>query len=111
MDYFLGHADDFPLWTYLNAVVLNMFIPTPEGLWEIQGPLVAKAAQNLQASIPRAINAFTAGEIVGNVIQPFWALPLLGICGLSMRNIMGYCIAAFLILSVIWVLCITFLPI
>lgn len=103
-------ATTLPLWTYLNAAVLNMFIPTPEGLWEIQGPLVAQAAQGLQASIPRAINAFTAGEIIGNVIQPFWALPLLGICGLSMRHIMGYCISAFLILSVVWVLCVTFIP-
>jgi short-chain fatty acids transporter len=95
----------------LNAAVLNFFVPSPEGLWEIKGPLVVKAAQTLQVSIPRAINAFTAGETIGNVIQPFWALPLLGICGLSMRHIMGYCLMAFVILSAIWILCVTFLPV
>jgi short-chain fatty acids transporter len=97
-----------PLWTYLNAAVLNLFIPTPEGLWEVQGALVAKAAQSLQVPIPRVINAFTAGEIVGNLIQPLWALPLLGICGLSIRHIMGYCLTAFGILSIVWILCVTF---
>jgi len=24
------------------------------------------------------------------MIQPFWALPLLGLCGLSARDVMGY---------------------
>ncbi len=97
-----------PLWTYLNAAVLNLFIPTPEGLWELQAALVGKAAQSLQVSIPRVVNAFTAGEIVGNLIQPLWALPLLGICGLSIRQIMGYCLTAFGILSAVWILCVTF---
>jgi short-chain fatty acids transporter len=101
----------FPIWAYLNAAILNLFVPSPEGLWEIQGPLVVKAAQTLQISIPRAINAFTAGETIGNVIQPFWALPLLGICGLSMRHIMGYCLMSFVILSMVWILCVTFLPV
>ncbi len=28
------------------------------------------------------------------MIQPFWALPLLGIVGLGARDIMGYCLIA-----------------
>ena len=34
--------------------------------------------------------AFSAGEVLTNVIQPFWALPLLGATGTEMRTIMGY---------------------
>ena len=104
-------AATYPLWVYLDAVLLNLFVPTSEGIWEIQGSLIIKTAQGLSASIPRAISAFTAGESIGNLIQPFWAIPLLGICGLSMRNIMGYCLLAFFVLSLIWILCVTFLPI
>jgi short-chain fatty acids transporter len=100
----------YPLWVYLDAVLVNLFVPTSEGIWEIQGSLIIKTAQSLGASIPRAINAFTAGEVIGNLIQPFWAIPLLGICGLTMRDIMGYCLSAFFLLSLIWILCITFLP-
>lgn len=103
-------AATYPLWVYLDAAVVNLFVPTSEGIWEIQGSLVIKTAQGLSASIPRAISAFTAGEIIGNLIQPFWAIPLLGICGLSMRDIMGYCLLAFILLSLLWILGVTFLP-
>ena len=30
------------------------------------------------------------GDSWTNMIQPFWALPLLGLAGLSARDIMGY---------------------
>jgi short-chain fatty acids transporter len=101
----------FPFWVFIDAAFVNFFVPTSGGIWEIQGPAVIEAAQGLNLHIPRAIKAFTAGEIIGNVIQPFWAIPLLGVCGLSMRHIMGYCLMAFFVLSMIWVLCLTFWPI
>jgi short-chain fatty acids transporter len=37
------------------------------------------------------------GEQTANMIQPFWALPLLAIAGLGVRDIMGYCVLTFLI--------------
>ncbi len=107
----LSSAATYPILVYLDAALVNLFVPTSEGLWEIQGPLMVKTAQALQTSIPRAINAFTAGELIGNVMHPFWALPLLGICGLSIRDIMGYCLMAFCVLSLVWILCVTYLPI
>lgn len=100
----------YPLWVYLDAAFINLFVPTSEGIWGIQGSFVIKAAQDLNVTIPRAISAFTAGEVIGNLIQPFWAIPLLGICGLSMRNIMGYCLLAFILLSLLWLLCVTLFP-
>lgn len=38
----------------------------------------------------RTIMAFTWGDGWTNQIQPFWALPLLGVAGLAARDIMGY---------------------
>jgi short-chain fatty acids transporter len=35
------------------------------------------------------------------MIQPFWALPALGVAGLGARNIMGYCLMALLVSGVI----------
>jgi len=37
------------------------------------------------------------GEQTGNMVQPFWALPILAIAGLSIRDIMGYCVMTFLL--------------
>ena len=36
-----------------------------------------------------------------NMIQPFWALPALGIAGLSARDIMGYCIITLLFSGIV----------
>jgi short-chain fatty acids transporter len=101
----------YPLRVYVEAALVNFFIPTSPGLWEVQGALVVKTAQALQTGIPNAVNAFTAGEIIGNVIQPFWTIPILGICRLSLRDILGYNLLAFGVLSVIWIFCVTFLPV
>jgi len=32
-----------------------------------------------------------------DIIQPFWAIPLLSMARLSFRDIMGYCIVIFLV--------------
>jgi short-chain fatty acids transporter len=101
----------YPTLLFLHAVVLNLFAPASGSAWEIQGPLTAKAAQTLEMALPRAVQAFSAGETAGNVIHPFWTIPLMGICGLSVRDIMGYCLMAFVLLSAIWILCVNLLPV
>ncbi len=101
----------YPSLIYFHAVLLNLFAPTSGGAWEVQGPLAAKAAQTLEIHMARVILAFSSGEMTGNVIHPFWTIPLMGICGLSVRDIMGYCLMAFVILSAIWILCLNLLPI
>ena len=104
-------ALSYPAFVYLATLVVNLFAPTAQGIWEVQGALVIQGAQMLGASVPRALLALSAGETIGNVIHPFWAIPLMGICGLSMRDIMGYCLVALGMLSLIWIVCLTFVPI
>jgi short-chain fatty acids transporter len=41
------------------------------------------------------------GDQWTNMIQPFWALPVLGIAGLSIRDIMGYAGVLFLFSGVV----------
>ncbi|WP_367112014.1 TIGR00366 family protein, partial [uncultured Psychrobacter sp.] len=41
------------------------------------------------------------GDAWTNMIQPFWALPLLGIAGLDARAIMGYCLIVLAVSGVI----------
>ncbi len=88
----ISNAHTFPLFTFLSAGLVNIFIPSGGGQWAIQGPIVVKAAQTLGADIPQTIMAFAWGDGWTNQIQPFWALPLLGVAGLSARDIMGYCV-------------------
>ncbi|MBE9638402.1 short-chain fatty acid transporter [Salipiger mangrovisoli] len=80
----------FPLLTFLSAGLVNFFIPSGGGQWAIQGPIMMEAAAALGADPAQTIMAFTWGDGWTNQIQPFWALPLLGVAGLSARDIMGY---------------------
>jgi short-chain fatty acids transporter len=46
--------------------------------------------------------AFSYGDAWTNMLQPFWALPLLGIMGLRAKDIIGYTAMVFL-LMLLWV--------
>lgn len=99
----------FPAITFISSFVLNFFIPSSGGIWMVQGPVMIEAATNLGVSAATTVNAFTAGEVVGNIIQPFWAIPMLGLAGLRMKDVMGYCIVFSVVISIIFIVALTLL--
>lgn len=101
----------FPMLAFLSAGLVNIFIPSGGGQWAIQGPVMLNAAQSIGADIPQTIMAFAWGDAWTNQIQPFWALPLLGVAGLNARSIMGYCLVWLLITGVLIVLLFTLLAV
>ena len=86
-----------PFWTYISSLVITLFIPSGGGHWAVQGPFVLPAAKQLHASMPGTTMAVVMGESVANMIQPFFALPLLAIAGIPMRRMMGFMVITFLI--------------
>lgn len=90
----------FPLLTFFSAGLVNFFIPSGGGQWAIQGPIMMEAAAAIGADPAQTIMAFTWGDGWTNQIQPFWALPLLGVAGLAARDIMGYCLVWLMISGV-----------
>lgn len=85
-------ADTFPLLAFLSAGVVNVFVPSGGGQWALQGPIMLPAGQALGVAPEVTAMAIAWGDAWTNMIQPFWALPLLGIVGLGARDIMGYCL-------------------
>lgn len=81
-----------PFVSFLSAGVLNIFIPSGGGQWAVQGPILVEAAQSLNANISNVVVGFIWGDTLTNLIQPFWALPVLAIAGLKARDIMGFCV-------------------
>jgi short-chain fatty acids transporter len=55
------------------------------------------AAIKLQVDPAMTAMATAMGEQTANMIQPFWALPLLAIARLGLKDIMGYCAIALII--------------
>lgn len=99
----------FPFFTYLSAGIVNFFVPSGGGQWAVQGPIVMPAAQALGVPLGKAAMAIAWGDAWTNMVQPFWALPLLGIAGLGIRDIMGYCVVALIWSGIITSLVLIFL--
>ena len=80
----------FPVFTFLSAGIVNFFVPSGGGQWAVQGPIIMPAAAELGVEAGRAAMAIAWGDQWTNMIQPFWALPALGVAGLKAKDIMGY---------------------
>ena len=82
----------FPLFTFLSAGIVNFFVPSGGGQWAVQGPIMMPAGLEIGVPAAKTAMAIAWGDAWTNMIQPFWALPALGIAGLSAKDIMGYCV-------------------
>jgi short-chain fatty acids transporter len=86
-----------PFWSFISSNVITLFVPSGGGHWVVQGPFMIPAAQHLGVDPAMTAMATAMGEQTANMIQPFWALPLLAIAGLGIRDIMGYCVIALVV--------------
>lgn len=91
----------FPLFTFLSAGIVNFFVPSGGGQWAVQGPIMMPAGLNIGVAPAKTAMAIAWGDAWTNMIQPFWALPALGIAGLSAKDIMGYCVITLLFSGVV----------
>lgn len=87
----------FPLFTFIAGGVINFFVPSGGGQWIVQGPINIPAGAALGVDPAKVAMSIAYGDQWTNMIQPFWALPLLGIAKLGVRDIMGYCV-----MTLIW---------
>ncbi|WP_198471467.1 short-chain fatty acid transporter [Acetomicrobium sp. S15 = DSM 107314] len=94
-------ANTLPLFTFWSAGILNIFIPSGGGQWAVQGPIMMQAAHEIGASSAKVAMALAWGDSWTNQIQPFWALPLLAIANLGIRDIMGYCLMNAILVGII----------
>ncbi|REJ23006.1 MAG: short-chain fatty acid transporter [Bacillaceae bacterium] len=81
-----------PYLSFLSAGLINIFVPSGGGQWAVQGPIMIQAAMELGADPAKTAMGVAWGDAWTNMIQPFWALPILAIAGLHIRDIMGFCI-------------------
>lgn len=79
-----------PVYTFFSAGLVNIFVPSGGGQWAIQGPVILESAVKLGVPLNKAIMAFAYGDQITNMLQPFWALPLLAITRLKAREILPY---------------------
>ena len=92
-----------PLLTFLSSAVVNLFIPSGGGQWAVQGPIAMSAAVESGVDPGKMVMAVAYGDQLTNMLQPFWALPLLAITGVRARDIVGYT-AMIMVVAGAWML-------
>jgi len=105
-DFFVSIATEttLPIFTFFSAGLVNIFVPSGGGQWAIQGPIVVESALKLGVPLPKAIMALAYGDQITNMLQPFWALPLLGITKLKAKEILPYTLILMIVGITVYVL-------
>jgi short-chain fatty acids transporter len=91
----------YPLFVTWYSGVLNYLIPSGGAKWAVEAPYVLQAAQTMGASVPATVLAYAWGDMLTDIVQPFWAIPLLGLAKLQFRDIMGYALLFFVIYALV----------
>jgi len=88
--------------TFLIAAIIKLFVPSGGGQWAVQGPIALQAAKDAGVDPAKLVMAVAYGDQVTNMLQPFWALPLLAITGARARDIVGYT-ALLMLVGMVWI--------
>jgi short-chain fatty acids transporter len=91
----------YPLVVFGYSAVLNYLVPSGGAKWAMEAPYVLGAAKELGVPATSVAMAYAYGDMATNLIQPFWAIPLLGVARLEFRDILGYellCLAVYAVL-------------
>jgi short-chain fatty acids transporter len=103
-DAFIANSDaaTLPLIAFLAAGLVNIFVPSGGGQFAIQGPIFIEAGNALGTDPALIIMAIGYGDSWTNMIQPFFALPILAIAGLGVRSILKYTVVSLLISGLVF---------
>jgi len=95
-------AEAFTVIGFFAAGLLNMLVPSGGGQWAVQGPILVEGALELGLSVSDVMMAMAYGDQWTNMLQPFWALPLLAITRVKARDIIGYT-AIWMVAGGLWI--------
>ncbi|MBX5480819.1 MAG: short-chain fatty acid transporter [Myxococcaceae bacterium] len=93
----LGSAKTFPAIVYWYSGIVNYFVPSGGSKWAIEAPYLLQAAKTLGVAPNKVVLAYAWGDMASDLIQPFWALPLLAVAKIEFKHLLGYLFLAFLI--------------
>jgi short-chain fatty acids transporter len=79
-----------PLFTFVSGGIVNLFVPSGGGQWAVQGPIAMQSGMEAGVPLGKMVMSVAYGDQLTNMLQPFWALPLLAITGVKAREIVGY---------------------
>ncbi len=100
----------WPIIAWLIAGIVNLFIPSGGGEWAAIGEILIRAGYQLGVPVGKTVIAYAIGDAWTNLLQPFWAIPLLHITGTRARDVFGYTVALMILIAPIIALALALVP-
>jgi short-chain fatty acids transporter len=80
----------YPFAVYLYSAVMNLFVPSAGSKWLIEAPYLLPAGEELSVSTVTVLLAYAYGDSTTNLIQPFFAIPILAVTRMRFGDVVGY---------------------
>jgi len=101
----VANAQTMPIFAFLSACLVNLFIPSQGGQFTVQGPLIVAAAKAIPGTnLVNCLNAFVYGDECTNLLQPLYVIPALSVVGMKLKDVWGF--MAFI--CVFWIIIVCF---
>jgi short-chain fatty acids transporter len=86
----LASQRSYPLVVYSYSAIMNLFVPSAGSKWLIEAPYLLPAGEQLDVSVVTVLLAYAYGDSTTNLIQPFFAIPILAVTKLRFGDVVGY---------------------
>jgi short-chain fatty acids transporter len=86
---------------YWYSGIENYLVPSGGSKWAITAPFLIPAATELGVSVSKTVLAYAWGDMMTDMIQPFWAIAMLAVAKLEFREIMGWLMLVFVVFFII----------
>jgi short-chain fatty acids transporter len=86
----IATTETYPLIVYVYSGFMNLFIPSGGSKWLIEAPFLIPAGESMQVSVISTMLAYAYGDSTTNLIQPYFAIPILAVTRLRFGEIVGY---------------------
>lgn len=100
----------FPAIAAILTGIISYFIPSGGSKWVIEAPFLIPAGQALGIPDAQTVIAYMFGGDLTALVQPFFAVPFMAVCGLEFKDFVGYSFVAFIVLGIIMVVGLTVIP-
>ncbi|MEY3014378.1 MAG: hypothetical protein RIT45_3113 [Pseudomonadota bacterium] len=96
-----GSTQTYPAVVYTVSAAINYLVPSGGSQWVLEAPAILRAGEALGLPPAATTLAFAYGDMSTNLVQPFWAIPLLSVTGVRFGAIMGYCLLLFVVAATV----------
>jgi short-chain fatty acids transporter len=106
----ISASSTFLMFAYWYGGLLNYLVPSGGGEWLMTAPYLLPAGKELGLPAYKTVIAYAWGDMMTDMIQPFWAIAMLAVAKLNFRDIMGYLMVIFVVYFIITSVAFLILP-